>query len=102
MLFRCDLLLQEADEQERERVAYAQIDWHDFVIVETVDFQAHETLGLPPPVTPGTVGARVIHQQRTDEKKRLGIADEEPTAQPEGEGQDASGRKCDLALLHLC
>ena len=24
-------------------VAYAQIDWHDFVVVETVDFQQNET-----------------------------------------------------------
>lgn len=23
-------------------VAYAQIDWHDFVVVETVDFQPNE------------------------------------------------------------
>lgn len=24
-------------------VAYASIDWHDFVVVETVDFQPNET-----------------------------------------------------------
>lgn len=24
-------------------VAYAQIDWHDFVVVETVDFQPNES-----------------------------------------------------------
>lgn len=29
----------EAAEAEKERVAYAQIDWHDFVVVQTVDFQ---------------------------------------------------------------
>ena len=55
--------------------------------METVDFQPHETLGLPPPVTPATVGARVIHQQRTDEKKRLGIDEEnvpEPTESTNG------------------
>ena len=29
-----------ADEaKEKERVAYAQIDWHSFVVVETVDYQ---------------------------------------------------------------
>ncbi|XP_074652831.1 splicing factor 3A subunit 1-like [Tubulanus polymorphus] len=51
---------------ERERVAYAQIDWHDFVVVETVDFQPNEQGNLPPPTTPEEVGARVIAQQRVD------------------------------------
>lgn len=27
---------------EKERLAYAQIDWHDFVVVETVDFLPNE------------------------------------------------------------
>ncbi len=27
---------------EKERVAYAQVDWHDFVVVETVDYQPNE------------------------------------------------------------
>jgi len=29
----------ETAEVEQERMAYAQIDWHDFVVVQTVDFQ---------------------------------------------------------------
>lgn len=45
-------------EAEHERMAYAMIDWHDFVVVQTVDFQPHETLNLPPPCTPKDVGAR--------------------------------------------
>ncbi|XP_048747370.2 splicing factor 3A subunit 1-like [Ostrea edulis] len=49
---------------ERERVAYAQIDWHDFVVVETVDFQPNESGNLPPPTTPGEVGARMLVQER--------------------------------------
>ncbi len=28
---------------EKERLAYAAIDWHDFVVVQTVDFQPNET-----------------------------------------------------------
>lgn len=28
---------------ERERIAYAQIDWHDFVVVQTVDFPINDT-----------------------------------------------------------
>ena len=31
---------QQQEKVEKERVAYAEIDWHDFVIVETVDFQS--------------------------------------------------------------
>lgn len=30
-------------EVEQERMAYNQIDWHDFVVVQTVDFQPTET-----------------------------------------------------------
>ena len=48
-------------------VAYAQIDWHDFVVVETVDFQPSETGNLPPPTTPDEVGARLLQQQRFDD-----------------------------------
>lgn len=51
---------------EKERVAYAQIDWHDFVVVETVDYQPGETGNFPPPTTPQDVGARVIAQERID------------------------------------
>ncbi|WAR28888.1 SF3A1-like protein [Mya arenaria] len=49
---------------ERERVAYTQIDWHDFVVVETVDFQPNEQGNLPPPTTPEEVGARILAQER--------------------------------------
>jgi len=45
-------------------VAYASIDWHDFVVVETVDFQPFEAGNFPPPTTPQEVGARVLLQDR--------------------------------------
>lgn len=51
---------------EKERVAYAQIDWHDFVVVETVDYQPNEVGNFPPPTTPADVGARVIVQERIE------------------------------------
>lgn len=51
---------------EKERIAYAQIDWHDFVVVETVDFQPHEMGNFPPPTTPADVGARVIALERLE------------------------------------
>jgi splicing factor 3A subunit 1 len=51
---------------EKERVAYAQIDWHDFVVVETVDYQPNEIGNFPPPTTPQDVGARVVAQERLE------------------------------------
>ncbi|GAB0097393.1 splicing factor 3A subunit 1 [Sergentomyia squamirostris] len=54
----------EEEKVERERVAYAQIDWHDFVVVEIVDYQPYETGNFPPPTTPDEVGARVLMEDR--------------------------------------
>ncbi|KAM7536623.1 hypothetical protein Aperf_G00000081736 [Anoplocephala perfoliata] len=56
----------EEEAAERERLAYAQIDWHDFVVVETVDFQPNETGAFPMPITPEGVGARAIADERGD------------------------------------
>ncbi|CDW55098.1 Splicing factor 3A subunit 1 [Trichuris trichiura] len=77
----------EEAEAERERLAYSMIDWHDFVVVQTVDFQPHETVGLPPPCTPKDVGARILAQQRYEAHKKATEAvemevesDEEETA----------------------
>uniref|UniRef100_A0A0R3RT98 Splicing factor 3A subunit 1 n=1 Tax=Elaeophora elaphi TaxID=1147741 RepID=A0A0R3RT98_9BILA len=53
-------------EIERERIAYAQIDWHDFVVVQTVDFPINDTATLPPFCTPKDVGARILMQQRQE------------------------------------
>lgn len=47
-------------------MAYAQIDWHDFVVVETVDYQPNEIGHFPTPTTPDEVGARVLMQERLD------------------------------------
>lgn len=54
----------EEEEAEKERLAYASIDWHDFVVVETVDYQPFEQGNFPPPTTPQEVGARVLLQDR--------------------------------------
>lgn len=53
--------------QERERVSYAQVDWHNFVVVETVDYQPWEVGNFPPPTNPSEVGARVLIQRRQEE-----------------------------------
>jgi splicing factor 3A subunit 1 len=57
----------EEEKVERERVAYAQIDWHDFVVVEVVEYQPYESGNFPPPTTPDEVGARVLMEQRFQE-----------------------------------
>lgn len=54
----------EEEKIERERVAYAQIDWHDFVVVEAVDYQPYESGNFPPPTNPDEVGARVLMEER--------------------------------------
>lgn len=51
---------------EKERIAYAQIDWHDFVVVETVDYQPNEQGNFPPPTTPADVGARTLALERIE------------------------------------
>lgn len=61
----------EEEKIERERVAYAQIDWHEFVVVETVDYQPFEQGNFPPPTTPDDVGARVLMQERLDDDEDI-------------------------------
>lgn len=65
----------EEEEAERERIQYAQIDWHDFVIVETVDYQLNETGNFPPPTTPEQVGSRLLLQQRLEANGDEGVVD---------------------------
>ncbi|CAK8680307.1 splicing factor 3A subunit 1-like [Clavelina lepadiformis] len=51
---------------EKERAMYAQIDWHDFVVVETVDFMIDERGNFPKPVTVEELGSRLLHQERIE------------------------------------
>ncbi|CDY52037.1 BnaA08g31500D [Brassica napus] len=44
-------LRKKEDEKEQERVQMAMIDWHDFVVVESIDFADDEDEELPPPMT---------------------------------------------------
>lgn len=53
--------------EEKERALYSQIDWHDFVIVETIDYQPNER-GEYPPTTVDQVGTRLLLQQRYEEQ----------------------------------
>lgn len=56
---------------ERERLAYACIDWHDFVVVETVEYPPGEPGEFPPPTTPAEVGVRVLAQERGERQPEL-------------------------------
>lgn len=41
-----------AADAEADKLAYAQIDWHDFVVVETIEFTAaDDEVELPPPMS---------------------------------------------------
>lgn len=64
----------EEEEAERERVQYAQIDWHDFVVVETVDYQPHEQGMFPPPTTPEQVGSRILLQARLEQGEQQAVS----------------------------
>lgn len=77
----------EEEELEKERVAYAQIDWHDFVVVETVDYQPFEIGNFPPPTTPDEVGARVLMQERIEEGDEIEMQIESEEEEDE-EGDD--------------
>ncbi|KAJ3035287.1 splicing factor 3a, subunit 1 [Rhizophlyctis rosea] len=53
---------QEADE---ERVAYSSIDWHDFVVVHTVEFtDADAAMDLPPPLNLADLANMSIAQRK--------------------------------------
>ncbi|KAL5479911.1 hypothetical protein EMCRGX_G023512 [Ephydatia muelleri] len=52
------------EQLERERVEYAQIDWHDFVLVETISFRENETGYLPPPIKPTQLAQRLLQQSK--------------------------------------
>ena len=77
-------------------MAYAQIDWHDFVVVETVDYQPFEIGNFPPPTTPEEVGARLLIQERFEEgediEMQLESDDEEQTP----------AAVCIISLLKTC
>uniref|UniRef100_A0A915DKX3 SURP motif domain-containing protein n=1 Tax=Ditylenchus dipsaci TaxID=166011 RepID=A0A915DKX3_9BILA len=89
------MLDREFAEQERERLAYSQVDWHDFVVLHTIEFQPSETVGLPPLCSPKDVGTRIVLQQRTEELKHQSDAMEIESGSEEEEAEDDQFRKED-------
>lgn len=88
----------EQEEVEKERQEYAQIDWHDFVVVETVDYQFNEQGMFPPPTTPEQVGSRILMQQRLEEEENKQAAvghemDVEDSEQQEIDAENEANEK---------
>jgi splicing factor 3A subunit 1 len=55
---------QKEEEEEKEKLEYAQIDWHDFVIVETVLFtEADDQADLPPPTSLNDLQSASLEQK---------------------------------------
>ncbi|KAI0029832.1 Pre-mRNA splicing factor PRP21 like protein-domain-containing protein [Vararia minispora EC-137] len=53
------------DDQEAERVAFAEIDWHDYAIVQTIEFTAADANAeLPLPMTVQEVESMTLAQKR--------------------------------------
>ncbi|KAI4524143.1 hypothetical protein K525DRAFT_253972 [Schizophyllum commune Loenen D] len=53
------------DDQEAERIAFAEIDWHDYAIVQTIEFTAADaTSELPPPMSVQEVENMTLAQKR--------------------------------------
>ncbi|KAI9769381.1 MAG: SF3a splicing factor complex subunit [Geoglossum simile] len=56
--------LRKEEEEEQEKLIYAQIDWHDFVVVETVLFtEADEQTDLPAPTTLSDLQSASLEQK---------------------------------------
>lgn len=68
--------------EEAERVAMLSTDWHDFVIVETIDFEAGDEVGLPQPITfrDAMRLARDVQFQEAEERDKKPAMDEEEAA----------------------
>ncbi|PWY79442.1 Surp module [Aspergillus sclerotioniger CBS 115572] len=68
------------EEEEQERIAYAQIDWHDFVVVETVCFtEADDQVDLPPPTSLNDLQSASLEQKAMMSLNPLRIEEAMPT-----------------------
>eukprot|EP00047_Mylnosiga_fluctuans_P003942 m.231853 g.231853 ORF g.231853 m.231853 type:complete len:692 (+) comp12270_c0_seq1:22-2097(+) len=56
---------QEQSDLDAERTAYAQIDWNEFVVVQTIDFTPADT-DLPGPITINQLAQRLLDMDRID------------------------------------
>ncbi|PLN82154.1 Surp module [Aspergillus taichungensis] len=71
---------QKEEEDEQEKIAYAQIDWHDFVVVETVTFSEHDDqIDLPPPTSLNDLQTASLEQKAMMSLNPLRIEEAMPT-----------------------
>lgn len=72
------------EEEEQERIAYAEIDWHDFAVVETVLFtEADDQIELPPPASLGDLQSASLEQKAMMSINPLRIEEAMPTDEME-------------------
>ncbi|CAI5442442.1 unnamed protein product [Caenorhabditis angaria] len=86
----------EEAEAQRESKEYAQIDWHDFVVVQTVDFQPGDSSKLPPLCTPNDVGARILLEARSEQQKAAAEMQEMDMEDSDSEGEEEQMEKEDV------
>lgn len=68
------------DQEEQERIEYAQIDWHDFVVVETVLFtESDDHEDLPPPTSLNDLQSASLEQKAAMSLNPLRIEEAMPT-----------------------
>ncbi|KAI5804577.1 Pre-mRNA splicing factor PRP21 like protein-domain-containing protein [Geopyxis carbonaria] len=71
------------EEEDQERLAYAQIDWHDFVVVETVVFtDMDEQTDLPPPTSLSDLQHASLEQKNMMSLHSRRIEEAMPTSEP--------------------
>ena len=52
------------EQEEAEKIAYAQVDWHDFVVVGTIEFtEADDRVDLPPPTSLNDLQSASLEQK---------------------------------------
>lgn len=71
---------QKEEQVEQERIDYAQIDWHDFVVVETVLFtESDDQADLPPPTSLTDLQSASLEQKAAMSLNPLRIEEAMPT-----------------------
>lgn len=79
------------DQEEAERIAIAEIDWQDFVVVSTVEFTEGDEAGLvelPPPMSINEVENMTIAQKKMAAMIMEGREDELEEAQREADNDE--------------
>lgn len=88
------------EEMEKDRIAFQSIDWHDFLIVETVEFGPEDTV-LPPPIEMADLGARIIEIENLErakkEKERSAPTGETDTVAMEMDMEQSSDEEAEAA-----